>query len=122
DAAGRIDPAVVAARLDNDVILVSVMLANNETGVLQDVAAIAHLARAAGAVMHTDAVQAAGKLPLAFAATGANLMTLSAHKLYGPKGAGALITDGAIDFLPQLSGGGQEAGLRSGTENLAALV
>src|SRR5690606_19227540 len=88
DAAGRLDPDVVEARLDDDVILVSVMLANNETGVLQDIVEIARRVRRAGAVMHTDAVQAAGKLPLAFAATGANLMTLSAHKLYGPKGAG----------------------------------
>ena len=121
-ANGRVLPGAVEARLGPDVILVSVMLANNETGALQDVAAMARKVRAAGAVMHTDAVQVAGKLPLDFNATGAQLMTLSAHKLYGPKGVGALITDGSIDLVPQVSGGGQEAGLRGGTENLAGIL
>lgn len=119
---GRIMPGAVESRLDRDVILVSVMLANNETGALQSVAEIARSVRAAGAVMHTDAVQAAGKIPLDFGMTGAHLMTLSAHKLYGPKGVGALITDGSIDLLPEISGGGQEAGLRGGTENVAGIV
>lgn len=122
DADGRVDPDVVADRLGPDVILVSVMLANNETGVLQDVAAISQRVRASGAIMHTDAVQAAGKIPLDFNATGAHLLTLSAHKLYGPKGIGALITDGSVDLLPQVSGGGQEAGMRAGTENLAGIL
>ncbi|HEX6929172.1 MAG TPA: cysteine desulfurase family protein, partial [Gammaproteobacteria bacterium] len=122
NARGEISPDALDARLGPDVILVSVMLANNETGVLQDVAAIARKVRAAGAVMHTDAVQAAGKLPVDFNATGAHLMTLSAHKLSGPKGVGALITDGTVDFLPQVTGGGQEAGLRGGTENLIGII
>lgn len=122
DAAGQVAPSVVEARLGPDVILVSVMLANNETGVLQDVRAISALVRRAGAVMHTDAAQFAGKLPLDFGATGAHLLSLSAHKLYGPKGVGALITDGSIDLVPQISGGGQEAGWRSGTENLPGIA
>jgi len=122
DARGRVQPETVESHLGPDVILVSVMLANNETGALQDVAEIARGVRAAGAVMHTDAVQAAGKIPLDFKATGAHLMTLSAHKLYGPKGIGALISDGSIDLLPEISGGGQEAGLRSGTENVAGIL
>lgn len=122
DASGRVDPDAVADRLGPDVILVSVMLANNETGVIQDVPRIAQLVRAAGAVMHTDAVQAVGKIPVDFNATGAHLMTLSAHKLYGPKGVGALVSDGSIDLVPQISGGGQEANLRGGTENVAGIV
>ncbi|HEX7030080.1 MAG TPA: cysteine desulfurase family protein [Gammaproteobacteria bacterium] len=119
---GRILPGAVEARLGPDVILVSVMLANNETGVLQDIAEVSRHVREAGAVMHTDAAQAAGKVALDFKATGAHLMTLSAHKLYGPKGAGALITDGAIDLVAQISGGGQEADRRCGTENLAGIL
>lgn len=122
NATGRILPGAISARLGPDVILVSVMLANNETGVLQDVADIARRVREAGAIMHTDAVQAAGKLPLDFRTLGAHLMTLSAHKFYGPKGVGALITDGMIDLVPQISGGGQEAGMRAGTENLPAIL
>ncbi|HEX7047576.1 MAG TPA: cysteine desulfurase family protein [Gammaproteobacteria bacterium] len=119
---GRILPGAVKARLGADVILVSVMLANNETGVLQDVAEISRYVREAGAVMHTDAAQAAGRIPLDFRATGAQLMTLSAHKMYGPKGVGALITDGSVDLVPQISGGGQEADRRAGTENLAGIL
>lgn len=122
DSEGRIDPVSVEDMLDENVILVSVMFANNETGAIQDVAAISEVVRARGIVMHTDAVQAAGKLNVDFRATGANLMTLSAHKLYGPKGVGALITDGSTDFLPQVVGGGQEAGYRAGTENLPGIV
>ncbi len=121
-AKGNVLPGAIEARLGPDVILVSVMLANNETGALQDVAAMSRMVRGAGAVMHTDAVQAAGKMPLDFSITGAHLMTLSAHKLYGPKGVGALISDGSIDLVPQVTGGGQEAGLRGGTENLAGII
>lgn len=105
-----------------DVRLVSVMAANNETGVIQPIAAIAERVRNAGALLHCDAVQMAGKLPLDFAATGAHTMSLSAHKLYGPKGAGALIIDRALDIAPELIGGGQERGMRGGTENLPAIV
>lgn len=119
---GVVEPAEVRRRLADDVILVSVMTANNETGVLQDIAAIARDVRAAGAVMHTDAVQAAGKCALDFSALGVQLLSLSAHKLYGPKGVGALVTDGSVDLSAQVSGGGQEAGLRAGTENVPGIV
>lgn len=102
--------------------LVSVMLANNETGVLQNVAGIAEQARKWGAWMHTDAVQALGKVDLNFAELNVHAMTLSAHKIYGPKGAAALVIDKRLELNPQITGGGHEKGLRAGTENVAAIV
>ena len=102
--------------------MVSVMLANNETGVIQDVAAVAALTRRAKAWMHTDAVQALGKIAVNFTALGVHAMTLSAHKIYGPKGAGALIVDKRLELRPIIQGGGHEQGLRSGTENVPAIV
>ena len=102
--------------------LVSVMLANNETGVLQDVAMLAREAKEVGAWFHTDAVQALGKVSVDFRALGVNAMTLSAHKIGGPLGAGALVADKRLELAPLLAGGGQERGLRSGTENVAAIV
>jgi cysteine desulfurase len=102
--------------------LVSVMLANNETGVVQPAAEIAALAHAHGALFHCDAVQAAGKIPLDAAAFGADLVSLSAHKLGGPPGIGALIATAEIDLTPLLCGGGQERGRRSGTENLPGIA
>ncbi|HET9679805.1 MAG TPA: cysteine desulfurase family protein [Gammaproteobacteria bacterium] len=105
-----------------DVRMVSVMAANNETGVVQPIEAIAAQVRKADALFHCDAVQAAAKLPLNFAASGAHAMSLSAHKLYGPKGVGALVVDPALAIAPGLIGGGQEQGLRGGTENLPAIV
>lgn len=102
--------------------MVSVMLANNETGVIQDVASIAEAARAQGSWMHTDAVQAFGKIRVDFAELGVHAMTLSAHKVYGPKGAAALIIDPRLPLKPIIDGGGHENGLRSGTENVPAIV
>jgi cysteine desulfurase len=102
--------------------LVSAMLANNETGAIQDVQPMAAMAHGAGALLHCDAVQAAGKLPVDFAALGADLMTLSAHKLNGPRGVGALIMDRRVTLVPLVDGGGQEQGLRGGTENLGGIV
>ena len=102
--------------------LVSVMLANNETGVVQPVAAIAAIARAHGALFHCDAVQAAGKIALDTGAIGADLVTLSAHKLGGPPGIGALVVRGELELMPLLRGGGQERGRRAGTENLAGIA
>jgi len=102
--------------------LVSVMMASNETGVIQNIARLAETANAAGALFHTDAVQAAGKIDVDFAALGVQLLSLSAHKLYGPKGVGALVIDKRVELVPQLVGGGQEQGSRSGTENVAAIV
>ena len=123
DADGRVDLAALQAQLRGaPVRLVSCMVANNETGVIQDIARIAQLARAAGALVHADAVQAAGKIPLSFPETGAHLLSLSSHKLYGPKGAGALVIEPGTELEPLLHGGGQEQGRRGGTENVAAIV
>jgi len=121
-ADGVVDLADVAAALTEPTGIVSVMLANNETGAIQPVAAVAELARAAKAWMHTDAVQALGKIPVSFEALNVHAMTLSAHKLYGPKGAGALVLDKRLSLKPLLSGGGHEFGHRSGTENVPAIV
>ena len=102
--------------------LVSVMLANNETGVIQDIARVADLARKHGAYVHTDAVQALGKIAVNFEDLNVHAMTISSHKIHGPQGAGALILDKRVDIAPLILGGGQEKGLRSGTENVAAIV
>lgn len=102
--------------------LVSVMLANNETGVIQDIARIAEVVRSSGALFHTDAAQAVGKIPVDFAALGADAMTVSAHKAGGPKGAAALVVRGGVDFVPYMDGGGHEGGRRAGTENVAGIV
>jgi cysteine desulfurase len=119
---GAIDLDDVDAALAEPTGIVSVMLANNETGVIQDVAGVAARARHANAWMHTDAVQALGKIPVDFAALGVHAMTISAHKLYGPKGAAALVVDKRLELRPLIAGGGHEQGLRSGTENVAAIV
>ena len=119
---GKVDRAEMKAQLSQPTSLVSVMLANNETGVLQDVAELAELARAHGSLMHTDAVQALGKIALNFNDLNVHAMTVSSHKLHGPQGAAALILDKRLDIQPLLHGGGQERGLRSGTENVAAIV
>jgi cysteine desulfurase len=103
--------------------LVSVMLANNETGAIQPVAEAADIAHAAGGLLLVDAIQALGKIPFDLASTGADLLTLSAHKLGGPKGAGALVlAEGLSGFEPLLRGGGQEQGRRAGTENVADIA
>ncbi len=119
---GTIDLADVDAALATNTGIVSVMLANNETGVIQDVAAVGERARRAKAVMHTDAVQALGKIAVDFNALNVSAMTLSAHKIYGPKGVGALVVDKRLELRPLLSGGGHERGMRSGTENVPAIV
>lgn len=102
--------------------LVSVMLANNETGVIQPIGATADAVHAAGGLLHVDAVQAAGRIPIRMAELGADLLTLSSHKLGGPQGAGALISRSGIAPVPLIRGGGQERGLRAGTENVAAIA
>lgn len=100
----------------------SLMLANNETGVIHDTLELASSLRKAGGFLHVDAVQAVGKIPVDLASTGAHTMTLSAHKIYGPKGVGALIAKRTAPIEPLLHGGGQERGLRGGTENVAGIV
>lgn len=102
--------------------LVSVMLANNETGALQPVREIADIAHEFGARVHTDAVQAAGKISLDFSALGADYLTLSSHKIGGPQGVGAVITAPTAPLAPLIAGGGQELGRRSGTENVAGIA
>ncbi len=119
---GRIELADVEAALKEPTGIVSTMLVNNETGVVLDVPAVAERARAAKAWMHTDAVQALGKIPVDFQALGVHAMTISAHKIYGPKGAAALVMDKRLQLRPVIHGGGHEQGLRSGTESVAAIV
>ena len=119
---GKVDLTQLKNQLKTPTGLVSVMLANNETGVVQDIADIAQLARASGALMHTDAVQGLGKIDVNFADLNVHAMTVSSHKIHGPQGAAALILDKRVDIQPLLHGGGQERGLRSGTENVAAIV
>ncbi|MCZ2420408.1 MAG: cysteine desulfurase [Burkholderiales bacterium] len=125
DAEGRVAGTDFSAALAQKPALVSVMLANNETGVLQDIPALAAQAKAARAWFHTDAVQALGKVAIDFRAlnaAGVSALTVSAHKLYGPKGAAALVLDKRIELKPLICGGGQERNLRSGTENVPAIV
>jgi cysteine desulfurase len=114
DAAGLVDPDRLAAALRPDTILVSVMAVNNEIGTIQPLGAIGALCRARGIPLHSDAAQAAGRIPLDVEALGVDLLSLSAHKLYGPAGIGALYLR-AGDLVPPLQGGGQERGLRPGT-------
>lgn len=120
---GLIDwPAFTAQCAAGPVRVASLMRANNETGVIQDAARAAALVHGAGGWLHVDATQAAGKLPLSFTESGADLLTLSSHKIYGPKGIGALVVKAEVDLGPLLHGGAQERGLRGGTENLPAIV
>jgi cysteine desulfurase len=114
---GRLDPEALRMALATPTLLVSVMAANNETGVLQDITALAALAHQAGALFHTDAAQAVGKIPIDVTAQGIDLLSISGHKLYGPKGVGALYVRHRprVRLAPLISGGGQERGLRSGT-------
>jgi cysteine desulfurase len=122
-ADGVLDLAALAPALAKaERPLVSVMLANNETGVIQPIAEIAEIVRAANGVFHVDAVQAPGRIDCNIGTLGADLMTISSHKLGGPQGAGALICRGDIHIEPLLKGGGQERGLRAGTENVAGIA
>jgi cysteine desulfurase len=119
-ADGRVDPETIELRADT--VLVSLMLANNETGVIQRVGEIARLAHAAGALAHCDAVQAAGKIPIDFRALGVDYLVVSAHKIGGPKGAGALVVRRDAPLAPLFRGSGHEHGRRGGTENLTGIV
>ena len=129
DRDGRVDPADVASAVRDDTVLVSVMHANNEVGALNDVAAVASAVRerAPGAVVHTDAVQSAAHLGFSPAGVdverlGVDLLTLTAHKLYGPRGAGALYVRAGTPIAPQILGGAQERRLRAGTEDTPSIV
>ena len=116
---GFVEPAALQAVLDEDTVLVSVQAANSEVGSIQPIAALARAAHGAGALFHTDAVQALGKAPVDVGAWGVDAASFSAHKVGGPKGVGALYLRARTPFEPQAIGGGQESGRRSGTQNVA---
>jgi len=122
DAEGRVDPEALRKALRPETALVSIGAACAEVGTLQPLGDIARITRAAGVPLHVDAVGALGRMPMACEAMGLDLMTVSSNDLYGPPGAGALWVRPGIKLLPQMLGGGQEGGYRSGTENLPALV
>ncbi len=122
DEHGVVTPEALGRVIRPDTTLVSVQLANNEIGTVQPIAELAALAHASGALMHTDAVQAAGWLPLSLDALGVDALSLAGHKVGAPKGTGALIVRGRLPLEPVLHGGGQERGRRSGTENVAGAV
>lgn len=122
DECGTVKATELDALLKAETSIASFMLANNETGAIQPVAELAEIARRHGVILHTDAVQALGKINVDFAELNVHAMTLSSHKINGPQGAGALVLDKRIDIQPVIYGGGQERGLRSGTENVAAIV
>jgi cysteine desulfurase len=121
-ADGLVDLADLSAKVDDGTALVALMLANNETGAIQPVAEAARMAHERGALMFCDAVQAAGKVPVDVAALGVDLLAVSAHKFYGPKGAGALFVRRGTRLKPLVRGGSQERNRRAGTENVAGLV
>ena len=122
DKQGRLDLDQYRTVLDDDVALVSVMWANNETGTIFPVVEMAEMAHAAGVLFHTDAVQAVGKIPLDLKTTKIDMLSLSGHKLHAPKGVGALYLRRGVRFRPLLRGGHQERGRRAGTENSASIV
>jgi cysteine sulfinate desulfinase/cysteine desulfurase-like protein len=119
---GLVEVADLKAALGPGTILVSIMAANNETGAIQPIAQLAQVAHQFGAIFHTDAVQAIGKIPIDVQQWGVDLLTLSGHKIYGPKGVGALYIRQGVALDPLVHGGKQEHGLRAGTENGAAIA
>jgi cysteine desulfurase len=122
DGAGRVDPAEVEKALTKETVLVSVMTANSEVGTVEPVAAIAAACKSRGVLFHTDAVAAAGSIPLDVRALGVDALSLAADQFYGPKGAAALFVRKGVRILPLIDGGIQEGGRRGGTENVAGIV
>jgi cysteine desulfurase len=122
DGQGLVSPGDLALALRDDTVLVSVMHANNEVGTIEPIALLAALARARGALFHTDAAQSVGKIPVNVDALGVDLLTLAGHKLYAPKGVGALYVRAGTPIAPIIHGAGQELGLRPGTENVPHIV
>jgi cysteine desulfurase NifS len=122
DGAGRVDPDDLGREITNTTCLVSVMTANNETGTIQPIAELARIAKARGVLFHTDAVQAAGKIPIDVEALGVDFLTMSGHKIHGPKGIGVLYMRKGAVLEPLIHGGKQEGGLRAGTENAPGIA
>ncbi len=122
DSSGCVDPAAVEAAVRDDTILISVMHANNETGIIQPIAEISRIARRRGIVLHTDAVQSIGKIPADASNLGADLLSMSGHKINGPKGVGALYIRKGTKMVPLITGGSHERKRRAGTENVPAIV
>ena len=122
DGAGTISPETLDESLSEPATLVSIMTANNEVGTIQDVRALAGICRRHGAIFHTDMVQAAGKIPVDVRSWGVDMASVSAHKIGGPMGVGALYVRAGTELEPLVLGGGQESGMRSGTENVAGIV
>jgi len=122
DSKGLLNLSAISKQEQKKITFLSVMMANNETGVIQDMPSIVKWAKEQNIQTHTDAVQALGKIDIDFERLDVDAMTISSHKIYGPQGAAALILNKKIDLKPHMMGGGQEKGLRSGTENIAAIV
>ena len=122
DATGRVSPADVEAAIDEQTVLITIMHANNETGTLQPIAEIAELARRHDVLMHSDAAQSVGKIPTRLDELPVDLLTVAGHKVYAPKGVGALYVRQGLQLEPVIYGGGQETGRRAGTENIAYIV
>ncbi len=119
---GRVNPLDLKAALQENTVLVSVIYGQSEVGTLQPIEKLAQIAREQGVLFHTDAVQVAGRLPIDLQRLPVDLLSLSSHKIYGPQGAGALYLRPSVELVPLLGGGGQELGLRSGTQALPAIV
>ena len=122
DAEGRLDMQELTDSLTDDTAIVSIMWANNETGVIFPIERIAELTRSRGIMLHTDAVQAVGKIPMKLSETGVDMLSLSGHKLHAPKGVGALFVRRKLPYRPYLIGGHQEHGKRAGTENTTGII
>ncbi|HEY6285726.1 MAG TPA: cysteine desulfurase family protein [Ktedonobacteraceae bacterium] len=122
DRSGRVNTGAVEAAIDDKTVLITIMHANNETGTLQPIAEIAKIARKHGVLLHTDAAQSVGKIPVRVEALGVDLLTVAGHKLYAPKGIGALYSRHDLNLEPVIYGGGQESSRRAGTESVANIV
>ncbi|MCK4268152.1 MAG: cysteine desulfurase, partial [Actinomycetia bacterium] len=122
DKSGTVDPNDLKKAIGPETILVSIMMANNETGVIQPISELAAIAKEHGVLFHSDGVQALGKIPVDVDALGVDLLSLSSHKIHGPKGAGALFVRSGVSLSALIDGGDQENSLRAGTENIAAIV